>query len=70
MHKESKKGPLRPDSTSSDLLTFFRIISYSKKLSSHIIVQMIFRYIPRLYYQWIGLRENLNRKPSGFYHQI
>jgi hypothetical protein len=21
-------------------------------------------------YQWIGLRENLNRKPSGFYHQI
>ena len=20
--------------------------------------------------QWIGLRENLNRKPMGFYHQI
>jgi hypothetical protein len=29
--KNQKKGPLRPDSTSSDLLTFFRIISYSKK---------------------------------------
>ena len=22
------------------------------------------------YFHWIGLRENLNRKPMGFYHQI
>ena len=40
------------------------------KLKSFTRGAVLYQNMGLVFYQWIGLRENLNRKPMGFYHQI